>query len=441
MLFIAFSMSLATGTFAADKFVRGHNPVPGRYMVRLVDHLPDNVSVDSVARTLVPTNHGRIRMTWSKALNGFVVETSEQDAIALSKHPLVEFVEEDEIVQVATVQSIPSGPLVQEAPATMWYLDRIDQAAPTAPRTNGSYWYCTTGQGVRIYIVDTGVLDIHPDLLWGNGSSRVTEVPELVAYLKSRGEYLLKSQCWTTFELGPDASHGTAVAGFAAGTTFGVAKLATIADWRTFNCSGQQVASYIVDSLNYIPQDPHWLGEPRVVNCSFAAPQFAMISAAADGLVTNYGMTVVVAAGNENSDTLLFSPAGGGHVITVGGLAQATDTRWQYSNYRVDLYAPAQWVEGISTSIRALFPQLDHDKYRSELAQCYSYPQDGCTSGTSFASPIVAGLAARYLQLHHSATAADVLNYLESQASSHVNLLVSDPVGSAPIANTYDCSQ
>ncbi|MGA7614527.1 MAG: S8 family serine peptidase [Thermoanaerobaculia bacterium] len=184
--------------------------------------------------------------------------------------------------------------------------------------------------GVRIYVVDTGVLSNHPDL-----DGRVDPAPSLKSTLLAMNipevNFLNYGQCWertagtvTT----PGASHGTAVAGVVAGSTFGVAKSATVVDARAFGCSGnQQSVSVIITALNWIPMDPNRGISARVVNCSWTYLYVPSVTAAVDSLVTNYGMTVVVAAGNYNDDATWYSPAASTQAITVGGLQQGADKR------------------------------------------------------------------------------------------------------------------
>lgn len=84
---------------------------------------------------------------WPNLFDGFVIRMSEAQAVAISKHTWVKSVEEDGLVSLATTQTLPSGPIAPGTPATMWGLDRIDQASIGAPRTNGAYSYCSTGAG------------------------------------------------------------------------------------------------------------------------------------------------------------------------------------------------------------------------------------------------------------------------------------------------------
>jgi len=182
------------------------------------------------------------------------------------------------------------------------------------------------------------------------------------------------------------------------------------------------------------------------VNASWSYLYQPSINQAVDDLQNSYNITSAVAAGNatppaQPDNTFWWSPAGCSYCIVLGGLNQGSDTRWAYSNYRVTFYAPAQWVEAASTTNQAIVPALGHDWFRSELGDCYNgAAPDGCTSGTSFAAPLAAGLIARYLQSNPSATQWQIRAYLSAQSTAHVNVSVPEPGGSsAPILNMVDC--
>ena len=86
---------------------------------------------------------------YSKALNGFSVELTEAEAVAISEDPRVAFVEEDSVMETQITQTNPP-----------WGLDRINQR--TLPLTN-IYSYTTTGAGVNVYVIDTGIRLTHTD--------------------------------------------------------------------------------------------------------------------------------------------------------------------------------------------------------------------------------------------------------------------------------------
>ncbi|HUP63857.1 MAG TPA: S8 family serine peptidase [Thermoanaerobaculia bacterium] len=118
----------------------------------------------------------------------------------------------------------------------------------------------------------------------------------------------------------------------------------------------------------------------------------------------------------QPGDARYFSPANAPYGITVAGSNRDTDTHWMGSNYRVHFYAPAQRVESASTEYG---PTLGRWLVRTELSSDCFNPEryfDSCTSGTSFSSPIVAGLIARFLQTNPSATRSTVMSWLNSES-------------------------
>jgi subtilisin family serine protease len=100
---------------------------------------------------------GRVRHVYSHALNGYAVEMAGEQAVALSRDPRVQLVEEDaEFSIVATQTGAP------------WGLDRIDQR--DCP-LNGTYNYNWTGSGVRVYVIDTGIRTEHTQFAVGHHRS------------------------------------------------------------------------------------------------------------------------------------------------------------------------------------------------------------------------------------------------------------------------------
>src|SRR5215510_8013053 len=138
------------------KFNRVENPVSNRYIVVLNDDVVSpgaslNVrhsQVRAVAENLAQLHGGRLGFIYDTALKGFSIELpSEAAAIALSKHPRVDWVEEEGRLQLTTTQSNPP-----------WGLDRIDQASLPL---NAQYTYNATGSGVRAYVIDSGIRASH----------------------------------------------------------------------------------------------------------------------------------------------------------------------------------------------------------------------------------------------------------------------------------------
>ena len=152
--------------------LRAKQPVPSEYIVVLEDNLPKGF--EAVVGDLIIESRGRAITSYPEILRGFAVRMTDENAQKLAKHPWVKSVEENAVLSVAASQSVPSGPLVPNTSASMWYLDRIDQVNPWSSRLDGIFEYCATGEGVRVYVVDTGVLPSHSEF-----GTRVDSAPTL----------------------------------------------------------------------------------------------------------------------------------------------------------------------------------------------------------------------------------------------------------------------
>lgn len=342
-----------------------------------------NPGADRVAAAREFSRAGwRIEHEYTNVFSGFAINLPTQAAAALARNPKVLSIERD--IEVTTFET--------QLGAT-WGLDRIDQRA--LPLSN-DFIYSATGAGVRVYIVDTGVRATHTEFI-----GRMTT-----------GFTALKDKRGTDDCNG----HGTHVAGTVAGTTYGVAKTATIVPVRVLNCRGSGTTSGVIAGLDWVAQD-HTTG-PAVVNLSLGGGASAALDAAVLGVV-NDGVSVIVAAGNSNADACASSPARVLQAVTVGATV-STDGRASYSNFGacLDLFAPGSAITSAWKS--------------SDTAT-------NTISGTSMASPHVAGVAAVLLSRTPSLTPIQVVAALTSSATSGIvtsagtgspNLLLySDPLG------------
>ncbi len=263
--------------------------------------------------------------------------------------------------------------------AAPWGLDRVDQRALPL---DGRYHWSAGGAGVTVYVVDTGIRLTQRDLA-GRVTTGVDEVDGGAA-----------SDC---------NGHGTHVAGLIGGTRFGVAKQVRLVAVRVLNCRGQGTAAGVQRGLEWVLAH-HRAGRPAVANLSLGGAPSAMLDAEVRKLV-KAGIVVVVAAGNGDAfgraaDSCGTSPARTRVAITVS----ATDRRdtkpaWANVGTCVDLFAPgvditSDWDTG-DTATRTI-------------------------SGTSMASPAVAGAAAVYLSTHPTATPAMVRAALVRAATVRV---------------------
>lgn len=207
--------------------------------------------------------------------------------------------------------------IMETQPSPTWGLDRIDGTL------DGAYTYSSSGSGVRVYVVDTGVDSDHPDF-----QGRVVDGYDAF------DQNLDQEDC---------NGHGTHVAGIVAGATYGVAKAATVVPVRVMNCAGQGTTSTLLAGIDWILKT-HPAGTPAVVNMSIGGAKDEVINAATGELISA-GMSVVVAAGNFNLDACTLSPASAEGVVTVGSIS-AGDIKSPFSNWGqcIDVFAPGSKI-------------------------------------------------------------------------------------------------
>jgi subtilisin family serine protease len=279
-------------------------------------------------------------------------------------------------------------PSPTQTPAT-WGLDRIDQTAlplnntyitPTSSTASDNY-----GQGVVVYVVDTGVRYTHQE--FGN---------------RARKNESIKGIDEVNNDTDPNDcnGHGTHVAGTIGGFTYGVAKLAEIVGVRVLDCFGSGYTSDVVAGLNAIPAfhaARYGAGYRAVVNMSLGGGKSVSLNEAVKALADAH-IPVVVAAGNDNADAVNYSPASEATAITVGASTNL-DARASYSNYgpSVDIFAPG-------SSITAPWYTSDTAIYTA--------------SGTSMASPHVAGAVALYLGLNSTSSSSPSNTQIASAITS-----------------------
>jgi serine protease len=346
-----------------------NNPIRGQYIVVLKDdvaslsHEPRSASpsVEAVASAMARSHGMRVERSFSHALRGFVVQADDRALVRLLMDERVAFIEEDGVVTLSQTTQ----------PNATWGLDRIDQRDRPL---NGTYTYDTTASNVYTYIVDTGVRPSHND--FGNrvlsGFSAIND---------GRGS----DDC---------NGHGTHVAGTVAGSTWGVAKAARIVPVRVLNCQGSGTNSGVIAGMDWVAANHI---KPAVANMSLGGGA----STATDNAVTNMrnaGVTVVVAAGNENQNACNVSPARSASAITVASTTN-TDARSNFSNWGscVDIFAPGSSITS---------------------AWHTSNSATNTISGTSMAAPHVAGVAALFLAGNPNATPAQVENAVINNAST-----------------------
>jgi subtilisin family serine protease len=335
--------------------------IDGRYIV-VFDKSASRGTVRT-ARANAREAGARIHYRYDDALQGFAATLSKQQLDRLRSNPNVSYVEAD-----ATVTGFPT-----QSPAT-WGLDRIDQR--NLPLSN-SYTYNATGSGVTAYIIDTGIRFAHTQF-GGRAVSGFDAIDGGAA-----------DDC---------NGHGTHVAGTVGSSTYGVAKSVRLVGVRVLNCQGSGSTAGVISGVDWVTGN-HTPGQPAVANMSLGGG----ISTSLDNAINNSindGVTYAVAAGNSNTNACNGSPARVAAAITVGSTT-SSDARSSFSNYGtcLDIFAPG-------SSITSTW-------HTSNTAT-------NTISGTSMATPHVAGVAALYLQGTPSASPATVRNAIVNSATPGV---------------------
>ena len=318
--------------------------------------LADGTVPASIAARAERQLGGRTQHVYSAALNGFAIQVPEAAAGRLSTLAGVVAVEAD--------QPVHASVSTQDNPT--WGLDRIDDETGL----DGSYSYTATGSGVTAYVIDTGIRLDHADF----GGRAVT------GYDAVDGSSA--DDC---------NGHGTHVAGTIGGGTYGVAKGVSLIAVRVLDCSGSGTTSGVVAGIDWVTEH-HQLGSPAVANMSLGGGASTAIDTAVANSIGD-GVSYAVAAGNGNrggrpQDACNYSPARVPTALTVAASDKA-DKPASFSNYGtcVDLFAPGV---GITS-----------DWYTGTTAT-------NTISGTSMATPHVAGVAALYLQGNPTAAPSGV---------------------------------
>jgi subtilisin family serine protease len=335
--------------------INAADAVAGSYIVVL-----DKKTTSAAKKDLAQEYGGKLSRSYGSALDGFAASgLTQTEAKRLAADPAVGAVVANRTVHTTATQDNPPS----------WGLDRVDQADTAG---DSKYTYPDqAGEGVTAYVIDTGVRISHTDFE-GRASHGYDAVDN---------------------DDTADDGHGTHVAATIAGAAHGVAKKANVVAVRVLDDNGSGTTEQVIAGIDWVTENHQG---PSVANMSLGGGADPALDAAVAKAIAS-GVTFAVAAGNESTDAGQGSPARVPEAITVASSTE-DDAQSDFSNYGavVDVYAPG-----------------------SDITSAWNDSDEGTKtiSGTSMASPHVAGAAAVYLAGHPDAAPADVATALTDGAT------------------------
>jgi subtilisin family serine protease len=317
----------------------------------------------AIVREIIRRNGGFARRLFSAALRGFQFIGSGALASRIAADPRVQFVEQDRLTWATQTTDQFDPP--------SWGLDRIDQR--NLP-LNNQYRYPDAWWTVNAYVIDSGILTTHQQF---------------------------QGRAVAAFDFTDDGrnidcnGHGTHVAGTIGGVTVGVAKTTRLYGLRVFDCSGTGSMSDIVAAVDWVTARGQL---PGVVNMSLGSYGNSPAMNEALAASTGAGFTYVVAAGNDAGDACGVTPANSPLAITVGAIDERDSRATSYSNYGrcVDVFAPGSNIYSAWSTSNSSYAYM---------------------SGTSMASPTVAGAAALVLSRNPTYTSDQVISCLSNDST------------------------
>jgi hypothetical protein len=470
---IAVFTVVASSAFGNPSKVRrsASQGLPGEYIVVLQRDTPIT-AVEGIAQSLAKSYDLTLRTVWDHSLKGFLVSGSDTRVDAMAGDPRVRYVEQNVVMSsISATQSTWFDPNFNPClPGNsnceyLWHLDRLDELS-WADR-DGEYNMCTEGRNVVAYVIDWGVQGNHEQF---ESPSRVVEMRDFSDDRTNLGVISTVDATNGCTQLVPHAGrwHGTAVASVLGGTQVGAAKV-QIVSLKVGDCAtGDVTTDRLVSAIHWVndssPGGNGFRSQPGVINHSGFRPPWDMtISAYSDtvrSVVQQTNFPFFTSADNFSADACRFGPNEQAYtkfnkfdrtVFVVGGTSaggDGTDRDFRFQG----------WVTELNevTGLNELRPAIGQDSgsnggacvsVYAPAASIYAarhsaYVENGVpkkyarANGTSFSSPIVAAIAARWIQRQITLTGvrptyAQVYDWLLSQAQT--------PVYHTPTPEYYYC--
>ncbi|KAI1641823.1 subtilisin-like protein [Daldinia loculata] len=317
---------------------RGAQLVDGKYIVKM----KADAKAESIQSSIQSVASDADFVYNTNKFKGFASSLSEEELEALKNNADVDYIEQDAIVTIKATQENAD-----------WGLARLSSSEPGST----TYTYDdSAGEGTCAYVIDTGIEVDHEEF-------------------EGRAQFLNN---FADDDNTDGNGHGTHVAGTIGSKTYGVAKKTSLFAVKVLDASGSGTNSGVIAGMDFVAKDAAGQSCPKgvVVNMSLGGSSSSAVNEAAASIV-DAGLFLAVAAGNEATDASSSSPASEETACTVGATTK-DDELAEYSNFGslVDILAPgtdieSTWIGGATNVI----------------------------SGTSMASPHIAGLGAYYLGL------------------------------------------
>jgi subtilisin family serine protease len=353
---------LAPGSARQAPLHRVKAAIPGQYIVSLA---PGSDPV-AVARTLGVTP----RHVYRNAMLGFAGSLTALQVTRARTTPAVRSVEEDGRVTIPPDERAGTFPRSRAGSGIPWGLERINHREPGGT----GFSVRATGARVTSYIIDSGIDYTHQEF----GGRAVYGTDQIDDGREG-------TDC---------AGHGTHVAGTVGGATTGVARQTTLVSVRVLNCDNRGTNSSIIAGVNWVAANAR---KPAVANLSLGGPWSYALNSSIDGL-SRSGVFTVVAAGNDNVNACITSPASAPEAFTVAAIGQ-TDGKASFSNYGSCVNVNAPGVAITSAYLDGTYTDMN---------------------GTSMAAPHVTGIAALYKDTYGDVPSSALAKWLTDNATGGV---------------------